>query len=394
MSGLILFDLRLEDERKSCYYFYMNIVIKYLAIVGGIVLLVSILIFSLGQKQEEEFLAENQKISEEIFPKQATSLQPSTEPDIPPEPPAINPALDRGVLKGGVKAVIPVVPKEQGLIPPKLVPKVEIPKEILPEPKSAEERSEIVGKILPPLDEKAIMSAVVKIQCPTEDGLGKYVGSGFAVDGGKVVTAAHVVKDSGSATCDIIFQKDRRPVHYLHGTLESLQTIIKRHDEDGIDVATLTLPRLDDYPEAQAIFSKYPKIPYPVCTNSQMVGDKLLHFGYPSNYADQNYLSRLEGEAVVHADIKGIKEQLSEDQTFVFKTPIFGFTYDESGMHPYMVSRVASFYGDSGGLAFNATKQCILGPHRGGTIGKSAGENFSVFINLGWSGAGSLLLAN
>lgn len=359
----------------------MNVVIKYLAIVGGIVLLASILIFSLGQKQEEEFLAENQKISEEIFPKQATSLQLSTEPDIPPEPPAI-------------KAVIPAVPKESVVIPPKLVPKVEIPKETLPELKSAETEPEIDKKVLPPLDIEAIMSAVVKIQCPTEDGLGKYVGSGFAVGNGIVVTAAHVVKDSGAKICDIIFPKNRRPIHYLHGTLENLQTIIKRHDEEGIDVAILTLPRLDDYPEARAIFSEYPKIPYPLCTNPQMIGDKLLHFGYPSNYVDQNYLSRLEGEAVVHADIKGIKDQLSEDGTFVFKTPIFGFTYDESGMHPYMISRVASFYGDSGGLAFNQTKQCVIGPHRGGTIGKSAGENYSVFMNLGWSRAEALLLEN
>lgn len=359
----------------------MNIVIKYLAIVGGIVLLVFILIFSFIPKKDDEVSMGKQKISEEISLKQATSSQLAVEKNNLPEPPAM-------------KAVIPAMPKESVVIPPKIVPKVEIPKETLSEPKSADTKPEIVEKVLPPLDIEAIMSAVVKIQCPTEDGLGKYIGSGFAVDNGKVVTAAHVVKDSGSVTCDIIFQKDRRPVHYLHGALENLQTIIKRHDEEGIDVAVLTLPSLGEYPEARAIFSEYPKIPYPVCTNPQMVGDNLLHFGYPSNYVDQNYLSRLEGEAVVYADIKGIKEQLSEDGTFVFKTPIFGFTYDESGMHPYMVSRVASFYGDSGGLAFNATRQCILGPHRGGTIGKSAGENYSVFMNLGWSRAGVLLPAN
>ena len=128
--------------------------------------------------------------------------------------------------------------------------------------------------------------------------------------------------------------------------------------------------------------------------NPKMLSDKLLHFGYPSNYADQNYLSRLEGEAVVYADITGIKEQLSEDQTYVFKTPIFSFTGDEFNKHPYMVSRVASFYGDSGGLAFNADKQCVIGPHRGGTIGKSAGENYSVFMNLGWQGVRALLPNN
>ena len=122
-----------------------------------------------------------------------------------------------------------------------------------------------------------------------------------------------------------------------------------------------------------------------------MLKDKLLHFGYPSNFLNQSYLSKLEGEAVVYADIQGIKEQLSEDQTFTFKTPVFGYTSDQSRIHPYMISRVPSFYGDSGGLAFNATQQCILGPHRGGTIGGGAGENFSVFPLLGWPDARRIL---
>lgn len=307
-----------------------------------------------------------------------------------PEVIPIRPATTSGI-RGGASQ--PQLPASKKVTAPPLLPasKIVIPLKLSPVVKSEAATTTVVekplppsGPALPPLDVEEIMSAVVKIQCPAEDGLGKYIGSGFVLNSRTVVTAAHVVKDAGSEVCDVIFQKDRRPIHYLRGTLENLQTIIKRHDEEGIDVAVLTLPPLDEYPEARAIFSEYPKILYPVCASPQMLGDKLLHFGYPSNYVDQNYLSRLEGEAVVHADIKGIKEQLSEDQTFVFKTPILGFTYDESGMHPYMVSRVASFYGDSGGLAFNQTKQCVIGPHRGGTIGKSAGENFSVFMNLGW----------
>lgn len=241
--------------------------------------------------------------------------------------------------------------------------------------------------VLPPLDESAILNAIVKIECPTEDGLGKYIGSGFLLKENTVVTAAHVIKDSASRECAIIFPKDRRPVHYLKGTSEDLNIVRQRHDEEGIDVALLFLPPLENYPEAKAIFSAYPAIPYPVCSEPRMLGDKLLHFGYPSNYLDQNYLSRLEGEAVISADIQGIKEELSQDQTYTYKSPVFVYTYDESNMHPYMVSRVASFYGDSGGLAFNAEKQCVIGPHRGGTIGRAAGENYSVFINLEWKGA-------
>ena len=113
-------------------------------------------------------------------------------------------------------------------------------------------------------------------------------------------------------------------------------------------------------------------------------GDALLHYGYPSNFVDQNYLSEQEGRAVAYADIMGIKDQYSDDFSYQYKTPEFSYTGDESALHPYMISRVASFYGDSGGLAFNAAKQCILGPHRGGTVGRGAGENYSIFPILEW----------
>ena len=242
---------------------------------------------------------------------------------------------------------------------------------------------------LPPLDERAILAAVVKIECPSEDQKGKYAGSGFLLPQGVVVTAAHLVMDSGSETCTIIFSKDRHPAHYLKGMItEDRADIKRRHDEEGIDVAALSLPVLSAYAEGEAVFPDgYPYIPYPICDEPRMLKDKLLHFGYPSNFLNQSYLSELDGEAVVYADIKGIEEQLSEDQTFLFKSPVFVYTNDQSRLHPYMISRVPSFYGDSGGLAFNAAKQCILGPHRGGTIGGAAEENFSVLPILGWERA-------
>ena len=241
------------------------------------------------------------------------------------------------------------------------------------------------------LDEAALLRAVVKIECPTTDGLGKYVGSGFVMPGNVVVTAAHVIKDSGSATCSVIFSHDRVPVHYLKGTIDDLKEVQRRHDEQGIDLAVIHLPALESYPEAQAIFTEYPAIPYPVCTDANLLGDTLLHFGYPANFKDQSYLSELQGEAVLFADIKGIKNQLSADQTYTFKSPIFSFTGDETALHPYMVSRVGTYYGDSGGLAFDATKQCILGPHRGASIGSSSGENYSVFMVLGWGNLRDLI---
>lgn len=246
--------------------------------------------------------------------------------------------------------------------------------------------------LMPSLDEKSIFSAVVKIECPSEDRKGIYVASGFALPRGVIVTAAHFIKDSGSDTCQVIFPEKRAPSHYLAGKTEDRQVVRKRHDEQGIDVAFLFMPLLAAYPEARAVFpDHYPFIPYPICTDSVLLGDRILHFGYPGSYQANGYLDMSAGEAVVYADINGIKEELSEDQTYLFKTPIFGYTRDQSQMHPYLVSRSPSFYGDSGGLAFDATRQCIVGPDRGGTTGGGAGENFSIFLLLGWQGVRWLL---
>lgn len=285
------------------------------------------------------------------------------------------------------KSVSPAVTAKEFLIPSLVKTEIDFPLKLsVPEIPVATTSAKATSSEpkLPPLDEEALLGAIVKIQCPSSDGLGKYVGSGFALKGGIIVTAAHVIKDSSSDICDIIFPRDRRPAYYLKGTIDNLKEVIRRHDASGIDFAVLKLPDINSYPDAKAIFSEYPYISYPVCENPAMLGDKLLHFGYPSNYVDQGYLSKLSGESIVYMDIKGVKDALSEDQTFTYRTPIFFSTSNELKMHPYMISKVASFYGDSGGLAFNEVKQCILGPHRGGTIGKSSGENYSVFMLMGW----------
>lgn len=250
----------------------------------------------------------------------------------------------------------------------------------------AEVASPVLSQALPPLDEQSILAAVVKIECPLADGLGKYTGSGFAVGGSAVITAAHVVAYSVADICTVIFPRERRPTYFLKGTIDKKEDARRWYEEEGIDVAMLTLPELDSYPEGHAIFKRYPSVPYPLCRDSWMLGDNLLHFGYPSNYVDQNYLSRLEGKALLWAAVAGMREALSEDQTFTYRAPKFTSVSGQDKLAPYMVSRVASFYGDSGGLALNATKQCILGPHHGGTIGKSEGENYTLFSVLGWDG--------
>ena len=251
------------------------------------------------------------------------------------------------------KQISPQVTKKEILIPSFVKTEIDLskmPVRVIPAATTTEVL--LSESKLPPLDEEALLKTVVKIQCLASDGLSKYVGSGFVLKNGIVATAAHVIKDSASNICDIIFPHDRRPIYYLKGAIDNLKEVIRRHDEEGIDFAVLKLPDINSYPEAKAIFSDYPYIPYPVCENPKMLGDKLLHFGYPSNYVDQNYLSELRGESIVYMDIKGIKDALSEDQTFAYRTPIFSSTNNETKLHPYMISRVASFLGDYGGLGF------------------------------------------
>lgn len=245
---------------------------------------------------------------------------------------------------------------------------------------------------MPPLDEEAIFSAVVKIECASEDRKGTTVGSGFALPHGVIVTAAHLIEDAGSDACRVIFPDHRGPSHYFVGKLEDRETVRKRYDEEGLDVAFIFMPLLAAYPEAHAIFpDHYPFIPYPVCRDPVLIGDQILRFGYPGNYQGNSYLDMARGQVLVYADIQGIKQELSEDQSYVYKTPIFGYTKNQSAMHSYLVSRVASFAGDSGGLGFDATRQCIIGPDHGGTSGGGAGENLSIFTVLDWEGVRSIL---
>lgn len=239
------------------------------------------------------------------------------------------------------------------------------------------------------IDENSIFRAVVKIQCSAPDGIGKSIGSGFVVAGGRVATVAHLLKDASSQTCDVIFSKDRFPVHYLKGTItEPQETIRRRLEEEGIDIAFLQLPPIASYPDAQAIFgSNYPSVPYPICSSPLLVGDTAYHYGYPSNFKDLNYLERMNGEIIAHADIDGIKIDTSESGD-TYKAPDFAVTGDESRFHAYTISQVAIYFGASGGLVFDATDACILGINHG--FGKDGNTVFSIFLNLGWEKVKSL----
>ncbi len=241
------------------------------------------------------------------------------------------------------------------------------------------------------MDEETILRAVVKIQCTRSDGISKSIGSGFALTDGFIVTVAHLVLDSGSKTCDVIFPKDRFPIYYLKGDItEDMSVIRKRFEEDGIDIAFLKLPPIGEYLDAKAIFgNSYPAILYPLCTSPSIIGDTAYHYGYPANYKDLNYLASMEGKFVSYANVTGTAVKTTDDGTATYRAPLFAYTTDESIFHPYAVSKVGIFYGDSGGLVFNATDACVLGTNHG--FGQGTDGVYGIFTDLSWSSVKNIL---
>lgn len=240
---------------------------------------------------------------------------------------------------------------------------------------------------LPLIDDAELLQAIVRVECLNVAGTGKYVGSGFVISNNRVITAAHVVMNASGEECNVVFPRDRRPIVYVKAHVEQKSTLRDKHDKEGIDVAVLSLPLITNTPSVgEALGSAYPAIQYPICRDPNILGDVLYHYGYPSNFAGNNYLQFVKGSAAIYADVKGITEQLSQDQAYTFKTPLFDLQYDAARFHTYLVSRVGTFYGDSGGLTLDASKRCIVGPSRGSTIGASSGENYTILSVLGATG--------
>ena len=238
-------------------------------------------------------------------------------------------------------------------------------------------------------DENLIFRAVVKIQCPASDGVGKSIGSGFVLGSGLVVTVAHLLMDSASDTCDVIFPNNRFPIHYLKAKItEDTARIRERLEKDGIDIAFLKMPPMAEYSDARSIFgSAYPSLPYPLCSNPAIIGNVVYHYGYPSSFKDLNYLSRMEGTIVSYADVSSVSPKISEDYS-TYLAPDFYFTISESQFHPYAVSKVGIYYGDSGGLVFDATNACVLGVNHG--FGMNGSTAFSIYTILSYGIANTL----
>lgn len=242
---------------------------------------------------------------------------------------------------------------------------------------------------LPPLNEDALMRAVVRIQC------GNIYGSGIIVNSeGLVLTVAHVIIsaiEAGASECDVIFPKKHpefnfySETYYRKGVIIASTTTATLYKEKSLDVAALRIRPLPDDP----VFPDgYPFVNMPFC-GTDILDDEILLFGYAANVgtsADSpgSVLSRFSGGVLQFADITGVRKEpssISKNGNDFF--PNLAYSLDENMPHPIVIIfSNNNFSGASGGLAFNASKQCIVGTNS--AVGTSTGDPriFGVIYNF------------
>lgn len=222
------------------------------------------------------------------------------------------------------------------------------------------------------LNEEKIMEAVVRIRC------GSTFGSGFILKNGEkrfALTAAHVVIDRIQAknfNCDVIFPKkddngNFRETYYRIGKILSPEEVKKQYMEEGIDFAVLeVLPLEDKSEDAERFPNGYPFVDFGFCP-SGVTGDSIILWGYSANLGTSitpgAFLSRFTGEIVQYADVNGVIQKPSSEFAggFVY-LPDFTSSLDSTVQH-HLIVIVSNnnFSGASGGLAFNTSKNCIVG---------------------------------
>ncbi len=213
--------------------------------------------------------------------------------------------------------------------------------------------------IVNPRDEQELWRGVVAVQCSYELPQGGYkslAGSGIILDAeGHVATNNHVANHEPNGNCQVSFPAFSENTDYSIRTFGTLPArVINASGNNDNDIALLKIQKTADFESQLAYWKKYygwtgdpfSFIPYPFCHNAS-AGDKILHFDWQViNTASQGY----EIIRTVSTVIEFLR---------VFKDE---FYYARPGQTPdYIVTDAKKFGGSSGGLAFNASRDCILG---------------------------------
>lgn len=208
-------------------------------------------------------------------------------------------------------------------------------------------------------DEQELWRSVVSIQCTFDikNGGSETVGGSGVVfnKDGLVVTNNHVVNAGEDGRCAVLFPAFSENTTYrirAYGALPA--TIIAKSGNNDNDVATLQIQQTEDFQNQIQYLRDYygwtgtpfSYIPYPLCHEAE-AGDKVIHYDWQVvNSAAQGYeILRTVGTI-----------------TDFLKDYSGKFYYAQPDETPdYIVTDVKKFGGASGGLAFNATRDCFIG---------------------------------
>ena len=271
------------------------------------------------------------------------------------------------------------------------ITEIDIPEEIIEIVKIIEP-----AIVLPePIDENAIMAAVVRIGCKDSFGSGislKVSGKHYAV------TAAHVIIntiDAGRDTCNIIFPRKSRDfdfyeeAHYRVGKILNPDQITTNYKTMGLDFAVLEIQPLEDAAEDKRVFPDgYPFVDYPACSLTN-INDNIILWGYAAHVGTQfspgGILSRFVGKLIQYADAEGVSKQSSAgfSDGYAYLPKVSDSTNETiEHTHSVIVSD-NNFSGASGGLVFDSSKNCIIGLN----IATFTKDNkvYGLILNLGFS---------
>lgn len=278
------------------------------------------------------------------------------------------------VSKDGVRqtAVVPIGPTAKITLPPQ-VSEVKMPE--IPEittPASAPNSKYFPiweSGVFDQAGEEELWRAVVKLECEHADKKATSIGSGVVLTkDGIIATNYHVVADA--AGCKIIFPSSGifngnviRPVYSLFGNV-----IKKADDGENYDIALLQMDPISSFsidPSYNWKGNPYPYVPFSFCTSSAK-GDKVIHYGWDSRSDEGNIIDRTKGSVT-----EFIRYSESENE----------FYYGGNEKSLYVWTDAHTNSGVSGGLGFNASRDCIFG--LSSRIGGEPGNYRTWILNFG-----------
>jgi len=208
-------------------------------------------------------------------------------------------------------------------------------------------------------DEEELWASVVAIRCSyplATGGNATVAGSGIVLDNaGIIVSNNHVVDHGPETKCEALFPAFSENTYFrirAFGTFPAA-TVTKSGNSIN-DIAILRVEKSANFVERVAYLRQYygwagepfHPLPYPVC-RSIATGDQIIHYDWQVINAAAGGYEALRTVGVV-AEFLSVNNGL--------------FSITGEGLIPrYAVTNITKRGGASGGLAFNASRDCFLG---------------------------------